>query len=227
MNEFFSSLFATLGSLKWENVSLLVGFITAWLLFELTAWRKIRLAQRELRRALMAEIEIAEVLVSVIIGKYARLCKDEEDVAFVASEIRWYTDVGRQRFEGLGILSDLPPGLPEIRSLSDNQLISLFSSIKETIGGKIIMPIVEHALAGQTLGFRASQIRALSMVRWQTYLLEQEAESMKELYRLTFTVTDEQNHETVVANHVNRTESYAHRARTLLRAIRAALPLMR
>lgn len=227
MNEFISSLLATLGSLKWENVSVLVGFITAWLLFELTAWRKIRLAQRELRRALLAELEIAEVLVSVIIGKYARLCKSEEDVAFVAGEIRWYKDVGRQRFEGLGILSDLPPGPPEIRSLSDNQLVSFFSSIKETIGGKIIMPIVEHALAGQTLGFRASQIRALSMVRWQTYLLEQEADSMKEMFQLTFTVTDEQNHKTVIANHVNRTESYAHRARTLLRAIRAALQLMR
>ncbi len=227
MNEFFSSLLATLGSLKWENVSLLVGFITAWLLFELTAWRKIRLARRELCRALVAELENAEVLVSSFVGKYARLCKGEEDVAYVASEIRWFIDVGRQRFKDLGILSDHVPVPPEFRSLSDNQLISLHSSIQETIGNKLIMPVVEQALAGQTLGFRASQIQALSMVRWQTYLLEQDAESMKEMFRLTFTVTDEQVLENVVANHDNRTESYARRARTLLRAIRATLQLIR
>ena len=136
MNEFFVSLLATLGSLKWEDVSVLVGFITAWLLFELTAWRKIRLAQRELCRALLAEMEIAEVLVSVIIGKYAWLCKSEEDVTFVAKEIRWYKDVGRQRFEGLGILSDLPPGPPEIRSLSDNQLVSFFPQSRKPLAAK-------------------------------------------------------------------------------------------
>ena len=227
MNEFFSSLLATLGSLKWGDVSLLVGFITAWLLFEVTERRRIGLAQREQRRALLAELENAEVLVSVIVGKYARLCKSEEDVASVASEIRWYQDVGRKRFADLGILSDLPPIPPEFRSLSDNQIISLFSSITETIGNKIIMPVVERALAGQTLGFGATQIQALSMLRWQTYLLEQEAESMHEMLRLTFTVTDAQNHIIVVANHHKRTESYARRARTLLRAIRATLELMR
>ena len=227
MNEFFSSLVATLGSLKWGDVSLLVGFITAWLLFELTERRRIRLAQRELRRALLAELENAEVLVSSIVGKYARLCKSKEDVALVASEIRWHLDAGRQRFADLGIISDLRPIPPEFRSLSDDQLIKLLSSIKETIGTTIIMPVVERALAGQTLGFRAIQIQAISMVRWQTHLLEQDVESMKEMLRLTFTVTDEQNHKTVVENHHGRTESYARRAQTLLRAIRAALQLLR
>ncbi len=227
MNESFSSLVATLGSLKWGDVSLLVGFITAWLLFEVTERRRIRLAQRELRRAILAELENAEVVVSVFVAKYARLCKSEADEAFVAGEIRWYVDVGRHRFEDLGIISDLPPIPPEFRSLSDHQLISFYSSTEETIGNTIIMPIVERALAGQTLGFGAIQIQALSMVRWQTHLLEQDVESMKEMLRLTFTVTDEQNHKTVVENHHRCTESYALRARTLLRAIRAALQLLR
>ena len=227
MNEFFSFLLTILGSLKWESLSMLVGFISAWLLFELTERRRIRLAHRELRRALVAELENAEVLVSTIVVKYAGLCQSEDDVAFVASVIRWYQDVGRQRFRDLGILSGLPPNPREFKSLSDNQLIKLFSSVRETIGTKIIMPIVESALAGQTVGFAASQIQALSMVRWQTYLLEQDAESMKEMFQLTFTVTDENNHDIVVANHDQRTASYARRARTLLRAIRAALQLMR
>ena len=235
MNDFFSSLLAILDFLKlgflnflrWGNVSLLVGFISAWLLFELTERRRIRLAHRELRRALAAELENAEVLVSTIVCKYARLCQNEAEVAFVASEIRWFRHVGRQRMQDLGIISDFPPIPPEFKSLSDNKLIELFSSIRETIGTKIIMPVVESALTGQMLGFGASQIQVLSMVRWQTYLLEQDAELMKEMFRLTFTVTDEKNHDIVVANHDQRTASYARRAQTLLRAIRAALQKMR
>ena len=216
MNEFF-----------WSLPAMLVGFITAWGLFELTEWRRIRLAQKELRRALVAELETAEVLVSTIVGKYARLCKSEKDVAAVAHEIRWYIDVGRERFADLGILSDHTPIPPDFRSLDDNQLILLYSSIKETIGTKIILPVVEQALAGQTSGFRANQIQALGMVRWQTYLLEQDAESMREAFRMTFTVADEHLHETVVENHDKYTESYALRSRTLLRAVRAALQQMR
>ena len=125
MNEFVSSVLATLGSLKLEAVSLLVGFIMALLLFEVTERRRIRLGQRELRRALLAELENAEVVVSIFVSKYARLCKSEEDVAYVASEIRWFQDVGRQRVKDLGILSDLTPMPPEYMSLSNNQLISL------------------------------------------------------------------------------------------------------
>ena len=217
MNDFLPPLLATF----------LVGLISGWLLFELTERRRVRLAQRELRRALEAELENAEVLVSSIVGKYARLCQTEADVSFVANEIRWFQAVGRHRMQDTGILSDLPPLSQALDSLSDNQLVQLFSSIKETIGTKIIMPVVENALAGHTSGFNARQIQALGMVRWQAYLLEQEAESMKEFFRLTFTVTDQANHQIVVENHNQRTEAYARRARTLLGTIRAALQLMR
>lgn len=89
------------------------------------------------------------------------------------------------------------------------------------------MPVLESALAGHTSGFNARQIQALGMVRWQAYLLEQDAESMKEFFRLTFTVTDESNHQIVVANHEQRTMGYALRARTVLRAVRAALQQIR
>ena len=222
VNEISRSLSAALDFIGLD-VKLLVGFISGWLLFEVTERRKVGRARRELSNALVAELEHAEVLVSNIVMKYARLCRNETDVNFVANEIRWFYDIGRQRMQDVGILSDLPSNLPELKSLSDNQLIGLFSSVRETIGSKIILPVLGGVLVGQTLGFDTSQIRAFSMVRWQSYLLEQESESMKEMFRLTFTVTDKDNHKTVVENHNQRTVAYAYRARTLLRAIRTAL----
>jgi hypothetical protein len=227
MKEFFLALLEALKSSNREAISLLAGFAIAWLLFEVTEWRRVGFARRELRRALLAEMETAEVLVSTIIGKYARLCHDAADVAYVASEIRWFQTVGRQRMQDVGIVSDLPAIPTGYAGLSDDHLIKLYSSTTETIGTKIILPVVERALAGQTLGLGVDELRALGMVRWQAYLLGQDADSMKEMFALSFAVIKEEQHKIVVANHDGRTSAYAHRARTLLRAIRAALQLMR
>ena len=217
MNELFLPLLATQ----------LVAFISALLLFEVTERRRARLSQRELQRALVADLENAEALASSIVFKYAWICQSKEDFAVVAREIRWFLGVGRERMQDVGIVADRPPNSSELRSLSDDQLVAVFSSTKETVGTKIIMPVLERALAGQTLGFRANQIQVLSMVRWQMYLLEQDAESMHEMFRLSFTVTDEKNYKIVLENHVQRSVAYAHRAQTLLRAMRRALELMR
>lgn len=227
MNELFSSLLATLNSLASETAPMLVGFISAWLLFEVTERRRARASQRELRGALVADLENAEALTSSIVFKYAWICQSKEDVAAVAREIRWFLDAGRERMQDVGIVADRPPISSEFKSLSDDQLVAVFSSTKETVGTKIIIPVLERALAGQTLGFHGNQIQVLSMVRWQMYLLEQDAESMKEMFRLTFTVTDESNHKIVLENHNQRSMAYAYRAQTLLRAIRTALKLMR
>ena len=233
MNEFFSSFRATLAFFNWQDISLvvgpLVGFASAWLLFEVTERRRVRLTQRELRQALIVELEHVEVLVSSIVGKYAHRAQKPAEVALVANEIRWFVNVGRERMADVGVLSDLPPTPADFAHLDDATLVAVFAQVaaQETVGNKIILPVVEAALGGRTSGFNARQIQALSTIRWQAYLLDQDAEWMGEFLRLTFTVTDEGNHALVVANHEQRTDSYARRARTLLRSIRAGLALMR
>lgn len=217
MNEFLSSPVATF----------VAGLISGWLLFELTEWRKRYLARNELRRALVIELENAEVLLSTIIAKYAWTFRSEEDVALVAKEIRWYQNVGRQRMQDAAIVSDKPSIPQAFDNISDSQLVQLFSTTRETIGTKIILPVLESALAGHTLGLDACRIQALGMVRWQAFLLEQDAESMKEFFRLTFTVTDPKNHQIAVENHDGRTKAYANRARVLLRVVRTALERIR
>ena len=71
-------------------------------------------------------------------------------------------------------------------------------------------------------GFKAAQIQALGMVRWQAQLLEQDAESMREFLRLSLTVENETNHKIVLANHDKYIVSYGKRAQSLLRSIRVA-----
>lgn len=59
--------------LKWENISFPAGIFGGWIIFEITERRRTHFAQKQLRRAVVAELEHAEVLASVIVAKYARI----------------------------------------------------------------------------------------------------------------------------------------------------------
>jgi len=226
-SEFICSLDKIVGSLRWEHFAPFVGFATAWLLFEVTERRRVRLAQRELRQALRVELETAEALVSTIVAKYARFCANESDVAFVAREIRWFVHVGTARLQNLGIFSGLPPTPAKFEAISDKQLVMHYSNINETIGIKILLPVLEQTLSGQTSGFSAAQIQSLSMVHWQAYLLGEESNNVREMFLMSFTVgVDDPRHETVLENHSQRSKAYSQRAQTLLGVIRAALQVI-
>jgi len=227
MCENFLSLWKVLNPLTSATVNVLLGFLSAWLLFVVTERRRAARSQHELRRALVAELENGEVLANNFVCKYARLFKSEQDIAFCANEIRWSQGVGRKRMEILGIVAARQDASPQLASLSDRQLVTLFSDINETVGTKLYLPILDRALGAQTFGFSAEQIQVLSMVRWQIFLLAQEADSMQELLRLSFTITDENNHQIVIKNHDQRSLAYARRAQTVLRAIRRAIELIR
>jgi hypothetical protein len=83
--------------------------------------------------------------------------------------------------------------------------------------------VIDSALAGHTAGFTAAEIQALSTVRWQAYLLEQDADWMAEFLRLPFTVADAGNHAIVSENLDGKVRSYARRAGVLLQCVRTAL----
>lgn len=207
----------------------LLGFLSALVLFEITEWRKVRLAQRALREALVAELQHAEVVLSTVVGKYAHLAQTSDEVRDTASAIRWFFSVGRKRAKETGVtLVEVPEDtIAQLQTLEDAKVIQLFAQARpervETVGVTVILPVVASALAGRTSGFKAGEIRALSTVRWQAHLLEQDAGWMAEFLRLTYTVTDQTNHAIVSQNHDRRTRSYAHRAGVLLRCVRVAL----
>jgi len=213
----------------WILLTALLSFGFAYLLFELTERRKVRLAQRALREALIAELQHAEVLLSSIVGKYAFLAETPQEIADTAREIRWFVDTGRRRAQMVGLAIGVEAeGVPErFAALSDDEIVTTFARLqsRETVGTKLILPVVDAALAGRTAGFTSDEIQTLSTVRWQLHLLEQDADWTAEFLRLTFTVAGEENHEIVVENSNRRRRAYAHRAGTLIRCVRTALAM--
>ena len=199
-----------------------LGFLTGWGLFELTERRKVRLAEGALRAALIAELEHAEVLLASIVGRYAYLATSPAEIQQVASEIRWFLAVGRLRAQAIGLseVSEPPAGFA---SLSDEQLVAGFTHLTQSdrMGPKLILPVIDSALAGHTSGFTSVEIQALSSVRWQAFLLAE-----AEFLRLTFTVTDAENHDIVTNNFAMRTRGYARRVHVMVGCVRTALKLL-
>lgn len=228
---------ARAASFDWEKVVLailgpIIGFAAGFAAFEYQERRRVRLAQRELRRALIGELQHIEVLLSTIVAKYAYLAESPEDVKATAAEIRWYRQVGIERAKAVGLSQGIPEPMQrtveQFDALPDEAVVKLSAAVgrQETVGSKVILPIIEGVLAGRTAGFTDHEIQALSAVRWQAFMLEQEAEWTREFFRMTYTVTDPQNHDRVVQNHENRLRQYARRARTVLAVVRRTLQIL-
>jgi hypothetical protein len=155
------------------------------------------------------------------------LAAEIDSVADFASAVRWFAVEGFARGPAIGV--DPPPAAPDgfadIVGLSDDQLVALFvaKGRVETVGGKIIVPIVDAVLGGRTAGFTPDQLRILGGLKWQVYMLTQESESMKKFYDMTFTTTNDADHRIVLHNLHNRPKAYARRSLILLRTVRAAL----
>jgi len=213
--------------IDWEKiVGPVIGFFVGWALFELTERRKVWMAQRALRGALVSELRHTEVLLSSIVAKYCFLAKNEADVKTFADEIRWFVNVGKKRAMSVGLALDepAPQTLSQFNDLNDATLVALFSGGKqETTGTSLILPVIDAMLAGRTTGFSDHEIEALSTVRWQAHLLAQDAEWTKKFLDLSFTVTDPKNHDIVSINHDTRVASYSRRAITMLKCVRTAL----
>jgi hypothetical protein len=174
---------------------------------------------------LVAELQHTEVLLSTIVTKYAFLAGTAAEKARVASEWRWFATIGVVRSRGAGLgLTEAPEGMDRVLELADDHLVAVLAARtpEETVGGTIILPVLDATLAGRTSGFTAAEIQALSLVRWQSHLLEQDAHWTAEFLRLSLTVK-EGNYDIVIRNHKNRRHAYAHRAGVLLDCARAAL----
>lgn len=231
MPELAIRLASTLQAVDWYKVFTtlgpFIGFVLGWLLFEITERRKVRLAQRELRRALVAELQHAELLLSTVVCKYAFTATTPEEIKACADELRWGRHVGRARAHRVGISSPIGTDttLANLDVVSDQQLVATMVSTtpRETVGTKLLFPMIDAVLAGRTAGFSGDQVLSLGAIRWQAHLLEQDADWMGEFLRLTFSVTDETNHRRVVANHEQRVRAYAFRAGVLLKCVRTSL----
>lgn len=97
-------------AVDWEKIiGPVVVFSAAWVLFERTERRKVRMAQSALRDALVAELHHVEVLLSTIVRKYCYRATDANEVAAFAAKIRWFVKVGKRRAMDVGLALHEPP----------------------------------------------------------------------------------------------------------------------
>lgn len=89
------------------------------------------------------------------------------------------------------------------------------------------MPILDGVLSSlEGSGLSAQEIKALSDFRWQIHLLTSEHQRIKDLFPLTFTVTDVSNHKIVVENIGRAQEGYRFRLGHVLDYLRKVLQIL-
>jgi hypothetical protein len=111
--------------------------------------------------------------------------------------------------------------------LSDEQIAAILKSghFKQENQALELPLSVVNAVIGAPISakLKPNEISSLIQVKWQAYMLANEARLVNEFIRLTFTVSDDDNHRTIVANHQAGIRMYGRRAAYLLDQVRAAL----
>jgi hypothetical protein len=163
---------------------------------------------------------------STAVSKYAYIADTPAVVARVAAELRWFLKVGEARAPGTGVtLTDVPATGPEqLCALPDAVMVQLFAThtARESVGTKYLLPVLDSTLAGNLMGFSATEVQALSELGSQMHMLSQQADWSKELWQQTFTAAP-QNYALTRNNHTSSLRGYALRARVALDCTRDAL----
>src|ERR1700736_6645254 len=82
-------------------LAMIIGFLFAWGVFELTEHRRRKRAQAFVRRALVAELGQAELVLSAIVFN---LSIGTDHVADAGQELRWVLQLGTERILRAGVL---------------------------------------------------------------------------------------------------------------------------
>jgi hypothetical protein len=196
-----------------------LGFVAAWLLFQLQERHKQSFAADSARQSLIAELKWLESMLSIAVVK----CAVQSDIiARGIQEYRWFLKEGLERIS----LEEIPSEIFENRDkLKDDEITQLLPFFHQE-GHAIELPvtITSSILATPTTAkLSAEEIKKLIDVRWQATMLAYQVRLMNEYLRLTFTVIDGTNHQIVKKNHAASLHMYGRRACSVLDRVRAAL----
>jgi len=198
----------------------IVGFLSAWVLFELTEFRRRRIQKRTYRKALVAELDNLEIFLSTLLIRFSYGVGEPDQAV---AELRWYLKEGRARWK----FSSLPEEFSEnLANKTDEELKNLLKRMKPVAQRQPVdveLPILDSILSAQASGFSIQEVELLSDLRWQIALLAREARMMDEFLMLTFTVTDPTNHEIVVQNRQRAEEGYRTRVGYTLKHLRETI----
>lgn len=213
---------STVHCMTLESAGPILGFISAFILFEVQQWGTRRRTAKFARQSLIAELKLLESLLSIIVLK----CGVQSDIVpQAAREMRWLLDEGFER----NLTDDLPAGVlgdkEKILKLSDRDLERFVQSFRHgNLAAELPIPVINSILAAPTSPtLSANEIKALIDVRWQSSLLHAETQVLNESMRLMFSVSDPENYKIARQNHLGSLRAYGRRASHMLTQVRLAL----
>src|SRR5258705_3033724 len=213
-------------------IGMIIGFLFAWGVFELAEHRRRKRAQAAVRRALVAELGQAELVLSAIVFN---LSIGTDHVADAVQELRWILQLGTERILRAGILDLTTEEIEAMRHLQGQSDQGTAEILRTLAPGQRARPLVElrvpvldSVLANPPAGFGRIEEQALRDLRWQVHVLADEARAAEEWLRLTcMTMDRSDNHARVVANLDGVREAYRRHAIVAVRMTRVALGVLK
>jgi hypothetical protein len=209
-------------------IGMIIGFLFALGAFELTEHRRRKRTQAGVRRALVAELGQAELVLSAIVFN---LSIGTDHVADGVQELRWILQLGTERILRAGVLDLTTEEIEALRHLqgkSDQGTAEVLRILSPGPRARplvvVRVPVLDYVLANPPAGFGHIEDQSLRDVRWQMHVLADEARAAEEWLRLTCMTADgSDNHARVVANLDGIREAYRRHAIVAVRMIRVAL----
>jgi hypothetical protein len=213
-------------------IGMIIGFLFAWGVFELTEHRRRTRAQAVARRTLVAELGQAELVLSAIVFN---LSIGTDHVADAVQELRWILQLGTERILRAGILDLTTEEIEALRHLqgqSDQGTAEILRTLSPRQRARPLVelrvPVLDSVLANPPAGLGRIEEQALRDLRWQAHVLADEARAAEEWLRLTCMTTDRSdNHARVVANLDGIREAYRRHAIVAVRMTRDALGVLK
>src|SRR5258705_6014794 len=133
-------------------IGMIIGFLFAWGVFELTEHRRRKRAQAGVRRALVAELGQAELVLSAIVFN---LSIGTDHVADAVQELRWILQLGAERILRAGVLDLTAEEIEALRHLQGQSDQGTAEILRTLSPGQRARPACR--VAGARPGLRACQ----------------------------------------------------------------------
>lgn len=211
-------------------IGTVIGFLTAWGVVQLTDRRRRTLTQTATRRAVVAELRHAELVLSSII---VNLSIGTDSVADALRELKVLLEIGTERMLRIGVLDLTAEQLEALRHLhgvSDQgagEILRTLWPAQRARPLKVQVLVLDTVLANPTHGFRDVELQALSAIRWQVHLLADEARLADQWLPLASTTADPDTPGRAEVTFEGPQASYRRRAMVAVRMIRDALGLLK
>src|SRR5258707_2142276 len=160
-------------------IGMIIGFLFAWSVFELTEHRRRKRAQAVVRRALLAELGQAELVLSAIVFN---LSIGTDHVADAVQELRWILQLGTERILRAGVLDLTTEEIEALRHLqvqSDQGTAEILRTLSPGQPARSLVelrvPVLDSVLANLPDGFGHIEDQALRDLRWQVHVLADNA----------------------------------------------------